>query len=222
MQPSDGFTMERLTMNKVFPILLSLVLLCPALMAKKEEVKKKADKYISEPYDVPFERPIGFSLNVGALSSMTLEGRFLLGLAKNISLIVSPMYQNTIELPFYHPKNKAFAFFDIKRLNLGAGLRFHFYDYDSWDGWYIEPLGRAGMTWIGSDNYVWSVIPSLMFGYASVYDSGYTASFGLGFEWEFLLAKKENLGYYADYLQSAYYGITKIPLAAELSVGWMW
>ena len=189
------------------------------LSAQQEEMK---NKYITKPYVVPYERPIGFSFNLAGITSMTFEGRFLLGLARNFSLVVSPSYQNTIEFPFYHPEREEMNFFAIKRFNLGAGIRTNFHEYDSLDGWYIEALGRAGMSWIGQDEPAWALTPSLMIGYETTYDFGYLVSFGVGFEWEFLLSKKEKMGYYTDYLTSAYYGITKIPIMAELSVGWLW
>ncbi len=211
--------MERLTM-RIFILLCSIALMSQSLRAAEEG--KVPSKYISEPYVVPYERPIGFSFNAAGLSSMTFEGRFFLGLARNFSLVISPMYQNTVQLPFFHPKNKDVALFDIRRFNLGAGARAHFYEYDSRNGWYIEALGRGGLTFIGNDDFSWALMPSLMFGYETVYDSGYTVSFGVGFEWEFLLVSKQKMGYHTNYLKSAYYGITKLPLMAELSVGWLW
>lgn len=125
-----------------------------------ETSSAKPEKFITKPYVVPFERPIGFTLNLAAVASMTAEGRFLLGLAKNFSLVVSPMYQNTIEIPVW--KDSIFPLFmDIRRVNVGLGVRGHFYEYDSWDGWYLEAMGRGGATWISKDPWVWSIIPSL-------------------------------------------------------------
>lgn len=209
--------MERLTM-RIF-IVLGLCLMGCGLWA---EQGKKDNKYITEPYEVPYERPIGFSFNVLGISSMTFEARFLWGLAQNFLLVVSPSYQNTIELPVFHGVEKTVAFFDIRRFNVGAGIRAYFSKYDSRDGWYIETLGRMGKTWIGKDDSAWAVTPSFMVGYQTVYDYGYTVSFGLGGEWEFLLVDKEKMGYHTQYLKSAYYNITKFPLMAELSVGWQW
>lgn len=206
--------MERATMK-------ILIALCFSLVSFLTHAENQ-NNYITKPYEVPFERQIGFSFNMFGVSSMTFEGRFLLDLVPHLSLVVAPSYQNTIELPFYHPKRKEMSFFDIKRFHLGTGIRATFDEYDSRNKFFIEVLARPGLTWIGKDNSNWSIIPSLMAGRSMVYDSGYTVSFGVGFEWEFLLAKKEDLGYHADYLTSAYYGITKIPLMAELSVGWMW
>lgn len=215
--------MDRRLMTKIAQVFLAIALLhAPQAWVENndKEPVKEAPKKIEAKMDMPYERPIGFTINLGAVLPMTFEGRFLLGLAQNLSLVVAPMYQNTIELPFFHPKRGQLSFFDIKRFNIGAGLRGHFYEYDSWDGWFIEALGRGGMTWVGSDQFQWSVIPSLMFGYAAVYDSGYTVSCGLGFEWEFLIGK--NPGYYTEYLKTAYYGITKLPLTGELAIGWTW
>ncbi len=215
-----GFlTMERLTM-RIFILLCSLNLVAASAWAKEEE--KKPSKYISTPYVVPYERPIGFSFNAAGMTSLTFEGRFFLGLARNFSLVISPSYQNTIELPFFHPQTREAAFFDIQRLNIGAGIRAHFYEYDSRNGWYIETLGRGGMTWVGKDAFAWALTPSLMFGHETVYESGYTVSFGVGVEWEFLMGAKEKRGPDTEYLKSAYYGITKLPVMAELSVGWLW
>lgn len=209
--------MERLTM-KIF-IVLGLYLMGCGLWAE-QGLKEK--KYITEPYEVPYERPIGFSFNLFGVTSMTFESRFLLGLAQNFLLVVSPSYQNTIEMPIFHTGENTVAFFDIRRLNLGAGIRAHFPNYDSRSGWYIETLGRIGKTWIGEDDSVWAVTPSFMVGHQTVYDAGYTVSFGIGGEWEFLLVGKEKIGYHTKYLKNAYYNITKFPLMAELSVGWQW
>lgn len=181
----------------------------------------KPEKYITKPYIVPFERPIGFTLNLAAVASLTAEGRFLLGLAKNFTLVVSPMYQNTIEIPVW--KDNIYPLYmDIRRVNLGLGVRGHFYEYDSWDGWYLEALGRGGLTWIGLDPRVWSITPSLMLGHSSVYDSGYTVSIGAGLEWEFLLVRKKDRGNDTKYLKDAYLNITKFPLMGEISIGWIW
>lgn len=197
-----------------------LLVILPSLLSAQENSEPT---YITEPYVTPYKQHLGFSFNALGVSSMTFEGRFFWGFARNFSLIVSPSYQNTIELPFYHVQREEMAFFDIRRLNLGLGARAHFYEYDSKDGWYIEALGRPGLTWIGQDDYYWSVTPSLMVGYETVYDYGYTVGFGMGLEWEFLLKNKSKLGYHADYLTSAYFvNVTKIPLMAELSLGWLW
>lgn len=191
-------------------------------MAFAESSSEKFNKYKVEPLVVPYERPIGFTLNLAGALSATAEGRFILGLVRNLSLVVAPMYQNTPELPIWKIGESSPDFFDMRRANLGLGVRTHFYEYDSWDGWYIEALGRGGMTWIGKDPWVWSVIPSLMAGYAVVYDSGYTFSIGAGFEYEFLIPRSGSLGSDATYLKEAYYTITKLPLTAEISIGWMW
>lgn len=191
-----------------------------AAEAKPASKKQEAPKKIEANYRLPYERPIGFSLNFGGISSMTFEGRFLLGLFHNVSLVVSPSYQNTPELPIYHPEKKQWGLFDIRRFNTGIGIRGHFYEYDSWDGLFIEGMARGGMTWIGTDPYMWSVIPSLIFGYAAVYKSGYTVSFGVGLEWEFLLGQPT--GKQAEFMKTAYFGVTKIPLTGELSIGWTW
>lgn len=205
---------------KICFLLIQFGLVSVSLNALEREPPVREDKYITKPYKLPFTRPVGFTLNLASIASMTLEGRFVLGLAQNISFVASPMYQNTIELPiFYGEKN--LRFMDARRLNLGVGIRGHFYDYDSLDGWYIEGLARGGLTWIGQDSSVWSVIPSLMAGYQAVYDSGYTVSFGAGIEWEFLIAGKEGLGDNATFLKKAYFGITKVPLFFEFSIGWL-
>ena len=204
--------------KKIAYALLIFFLSANAMAAKpaKKETPKKMESALS----VPYERPIGFTLNFGGITSMTFEGRFLLGLFPNVSLVVSPSYQNTPELTLYHPEKKQWAIFDIRRFNTGLGFRAHFYEYDSWDGMFIEAMGRGGVTWAGNDKYMWSVIPSLIFGYAAVYKSGYTVSFGVGLEWELLLSQAT--GESAEFLKSAYFGITKIPLTGELSIGWTW
>jgi hypothetical protein len=180
----------------------------------------KPAKKIEADFKIPYERPIGFSVNLGSITSMTFEGRFFLGLFPNISLVVSPSFQNTPDLTLIHPKLQQWDILDIRRFNTGLGVRAHFYEYDSWDGLFIEAMGRGGMTWIGKEDKMWSVIPSLIFGYAAVYDSGYTVSFGVGMEWEFLFGAPP--GKHSEFLKSAYYGITKIPLTGELSIGWTW
>lgn len=182
--------------------------------------EQEAFTKIKPQISLPYERPIGFSINVGGIASMTIEGRFFLGLFPHIVLVASPSYQNTPELPFYHPEQGNWAIFDIKRMNMGIGLRGHFYEYDSWDGFYIEAMGRGGLTWLSKEDYMWSIIPSLIFGYASVYQSGYTVSVGIGVEHEFLLTKAE--GENSKFLTTAYYGVTKLPLTGELSLGWTW
>lgn len=188
--------------------------------ASDSEPATAVPKKIESDYKIPYERPIGFSINFGGITSMTFEGRFLLGLFPNMSMVVSPSYQNTPELPLYHPEKQNWATFDIKRFNTGLGLRGHFYEYDSWDGLFIEAMGRGGLTWAGQDEGMWSVIPSLIFGYAAVYKSGYTVSFGVGVEWEFLIGEVK--GKNAEFLKTAYYGVTKVPLTGELSLGWTW
>lgn len=206
-----------------FPVaILAALFFCAPAHLSETDTKDQEETFVTSPYDVPFKKPIGFTYNVAAITSLTFEARFLWGFSKHFSLVVSPMYQNTIELPIYRAQEKKMSFYDIRRFNIGAGVRANFYDYDSWDGWYIEPLGRVGMTWIGPDSFVWSMIPSLMFGYAAVYEIGYTVSFGLGFEWEFLLGKKENMGLATNQLLKAFYGISKFPIMGELSLGWMW
>lgn len=191
-----------------------------AVNASSEDAEAEPKKHIVADIEIPFERPIGFSINIGALTSLTFEGRFIWGMARNFSLVISPSYQNTIQLPFYHFKRKELSAFDIKRLNLGAGIRGHFYEYDSRDGIYLEGLCRVGLTWAGADPSMWSIIPSLMVGYTSVYDSGYTVSFGVGLEWEALLGTPP--GYHSEFLKTAYWGITKLPLMGEISLGWTW
>ena len=218
--------MDRCSMKKIaqcwVPIVLSFAFTSFSEENSAMPSEKERPKIVQTKISIPYERPIGFTLNLGAISSMTFEGRFLLGIAPNLSLVVSPSYQNTPELPFYHLRREEMAFFDVRRFNMGVGIRGHFYEYDSWDGWFIEGMGRGGMTSIGHEDYMWSVTPSLIFGYSAVYDSGYTASFGLGFDWEFLLGKNPQKDYHTDYLKTAYFGITKIPITGELAIGWMW
>lgn len=208
-----------MTKNSRF-VFLALLIFCPYSFAQENETLDKKPKKIEASIKVPYERPIGFTINAMSIASMTFEGRFLLGLFPNFSLVVSPNYQNTPEIPFYHPKEEYWTLFDIKRLNLGVGIRSHFYEFDSLDGLYIEVMGRAGMTWAGADPLMWSVIPSLLFGYSTVYKSGYSVSFGIGFEWEFLLGEAK--GDHSKFLKTAYYGISKVPLTGELSIGWTW
>lgn len=207
-------------------IALALMFVTSASFADvDDENYTKPDKFVTKPYNPPYERPIGFTLNLGAISSMTAEGRFLLGLVPHLSLVISPMFQQTIDFPYYLPDASSDDFiglFSIRRANLGIGLRGNFYAYDSRSHWYLEGLGRGGFTWVGKENYVWSVIPSLMVGHMTVYDSGYAVSFGMGLEWEFLLGKEENMGPKTKKLKSTFIGMTKIPLTAELSIGWMW
>ncbi len=207
--------------TKFFYVLLFPIFFASAGWSEKAAVEKKQPPPKIEPnLKVPYERPIGFTINLGAIPSMTFEGRFLLGLFHNVSLVVSPSYQNTPELPLYHPEKQSWGLMDFKRFNTGIGIRGHFYEYDSWDGLFIEGMGRGGMTWVGGDKYMWSVIPSLIFGYAAVYSSGYTVSFGLGVEWEFLLG--DPTGKQSEFIKTAYYGISKVPLTGELSLGWTW
>lgn len=211
----DFYMMKKLA--RVFGLLaLITAQISFAQIAKKEEPPKEIKADIS----IPYERPIGFTINVGSLSSLTFEGRFHLGLINNLSLVLSPSFQKTMELPFYHLQNRNWSAFDIKRFNLGVGIRGHFYEYDSRDGLFIEGMGRFGMTWAGADKFMWSIIPSLIFGYTKIYDSGYTVSFGVGVEWEALIGKPS--GKHSEFLKTAYYGLTKIPLTGELSLGWMW
>lgn len=216
--------MDRFSMERIIKLLaLSFLFVCVALAEEKaapQPVKVEPKKAIVANIKIPYVRPIGFTINLASIASMTFEGRFLLGLLPNFSLVVSPSYQNTPEIPFYHPQRDQWSVFDIKRLNLGAGIRGHFYEYDSLDGWFLEGMGRLGMTWIGSDSLMGSVIPSLILGYSTVYDSGYSVSFGFGFEWEFLFGGTP--GYHTDFLKTAYYGITKLPLTGEFSIGWTW
>jgi hypothetical protein len=202
----------------VFALLLSLSILSFAIPF--DQSQKESFTPIKPQISLPYKRPIGFSLNVGGISSMTFEGRFLLGLFPHIVLVASPSYQNTPLLPLYHFQENYWALFDIKRLNMGLGLRGHFYEYDSWDGFYIEAMGRGGLTWVAKEDYMWSVIPSLIFGYSSVYQSGYTVSVGIGLEYEFLLSEPH--GEYSKFLKTAIYGVTKAPPTGELSLGWTW
>lgn len=171
---------------------------------------------------IPYKRPIGFTYNFGSMVSMTFEGRFFVGVLPNITLVASPSFQKTPVIPFFDPnQGKWGASFDIKRINLGLGARAHFYEYDSWNGWYIEALGRPGLTWFGKDDASYSVIPSLMFGYQTVYDGGYTVNFGFGFEWEFLFGE-DGQRPNRDFINASYYRISKVPLTGELSIGWTW
>lgn len=210
-------------MTKITQIFIAIPFLFALETYAAADAQKMADepkKIIETKISIPYERPIGFTINTISIASMTFEGRFFLGLFPNVSLVVSPSYQNTPELPLYHPQREEWSLFDIKRFNVGLGMRGHFYEYDSWDGLFIELMGRGGLFWVGKEETLWSVIPSLIFGYAAVYDSGYTVSFGLGLEWEFLFG--ESKGNHTDFLRTAYYGITKVPLTGELSLGWTW
>ncbi|HXW53342.1 MAG TPA: hypothetical protein VEL47_04465, partial [Myxococcota bacterium] len=165
--------------------------------------------------------PIGFTINLAALASLTFEGRFLLGLAPHLSFVALPSFQKTIDLPFYDFKAKTFVdAFGITRANLGLGLRGHFYEYDSWDGFYVEGMSRFGMTWAGDDPFMWAITPSLILGYQWVYLSGYTVSFGVGIEWELLLGRPP--GRHSQILKTNYWNISKIPPTAEWSIGWTW
>lgn len=204
---------------KYLLLFLSIKAFCLPIFSKNQI---NSEQYVTKHYEVPFERPLGFTLNLGAVASLTAEARFLLGLVKNITLVLSPMYQNTPELPIWKIDQEIPKFMDMRRFNLGMGMRAHFYQYDSYDGWYIEALLRGGMTSIQHDPWLWSVIPSLMAGYQVVYDSGYTFSIGAGFEYEFLIPRNKSLGDNAQYLKETYFSITKVPLIAELSIGWIW
>lgn len=207
------------TMKKI--IVAVLMLSAIHVSAEKSDSGKpeEAQEIVAD-IKIPYERPMGFTVNLGSIVGMTFEGRYLLGLAPNLSLIVVPSYQNTLEIPFYHLEKQRLSVFNIKRLHVGAGIRGHFYEYDSWDGFFIEGLGRVGMVWAGNEDLMWSVIPSIILGYAAVYESGYTVSFGVGLEWEFIMSKPT--GTRSEFLQTAYYGITKLPLTGELSIGWTW
>lgn len=165
------------------------------------------------------ERPMSLTLNIASLTSSTIEGRFNIGLVPQLSLVISPNLQKTMDLPLYHPKNKQWSSISFTRFNIGAGLRGHFYRYDSYDGWFIEGMARGGMTWVGDDSFMWSFIPSFMIGYQVVYDSGYTFSIGLGGEYEIL---SKATGYHSDFIKTAYLGITKLPIMGEVSIGWSW
>lgn len=190
--------------------------------AKSAEVSKELPKKIETDIKIPYERPISLTLNLGSISSMTFEGRFIWSMFPNVSLVVSPSYQHTPELPLYNPQTGKWASFNIKRFNVGVGVRGHFYEYDSFDGFFIEAMGRPGATWVGKENTMFSFIPSLIFGYAAVYESGYTVSFGLGVEWEFLPGQIKPGNPHSEFLKTAYWGITKIPLTGEFSIGWTW
>lgn len=203
-------------MKKWFGFLLSVMFLAgPGIFANEIEPENRLAKDLI----IPFERPIGFTINLGSITSMTFEGRFILGLLRNISLVIAPSYQNTPEIPLYDPADGQWTLFDFKRFNTGLGVRGHFYEYDSWDGYFIEGMARGGMTWLGKDDGMWSFIPSLIIGYSTVYDSGYSVSFGLGFEYELLLG---DAGPNGEFLRNKYFGISKVPFTGELSLGWMW
>jgi|SRR5579871_2207433 len=209
---------------KRFTWFFTILAITFALFGHGEEVASKPKEEAKQPLvadiKIPYERPIGFSVNLGALTSLTFEGRFLLGLAPNISLVVSPSFQKTIQLPFFDLQKQEFvSAFDVMRLNLGAGIRAHFYEYDSWDGFFLEGMTRGGLTWAGKDPSMWSIIPSLILGYAVVYHSGYTVSFGLGLEYELLLGQSP--GHHSEVLKTAYF-VSKLPLTGELSIGWTW
>lgn len=206
-------------MTTIYRIFLGVFLLLATNVWSTEKPALPLTK-LQPQIKLPYERPIGFTLNLGGITSMTFEGRFLLGLFPHVVLVVSPSYQNTPELPFYHPKRGQWSVFDIKRFNAGLGLRGHFYEYDSWDGFYIEAMGRVGKTWLNEEDSRLSIIPSLIFGYQVVYDSGYTVSFGVGLEWEFLRGKPK--GDKTEFLHTAYYGISKLPLTGDLALGWTW
>jgi hypothetical protein len=207
-------------MNKACKILLVSFLISTMGFSQTQAEKDAIDRNIKADIQIPYKRPIGFTYNIGSITSMTFEGRFFVGVLPNITLVLSPSYQNTPRLPFYHPFDQKWAVFDFRRLNLGIGGRAHFYEYDSWDGWYIEAMGRTGITWLGTDDRSWSVIPSLIFGYQTVYDAGYTINFGFGFEWEFLFGEGKHPN--RDFLKTAYFETTKLPLTGELSIGWTW
>lgn len=209
-------------MRKIGKVLLLVSLVALEAFGQKEDEPKIYDQNsIKADSKVPYKRPIGFTYNLIAMTSMTFEGRFFVGLLPHITLALSPSYQNTPKLPLFHPFEKNWNPMDFKRFNLGVGIRGHFYQYDSWDGWYLEGMVRPGMTWLGDDDMSWSVIPSLMGGYQTVYESGFTMNIGFGFEWEFLFGQGGNHAK-RDWLETAYFGITKVPLTGELSVGYTW
>lgn len=202
-------------MKVTLSFLISLNLALPMLYADQQK-----DEEALTLYEEPYKRPIGFTLNLGGLSSLSYEGRFMLGLFRNWSLMVSPSFQRTLEIPFYNFKERGISLFNVKRANLGLGLRYHIYDYDSRDHWYFEPMFRGGLTWAGDDEKkVKSFIPSILFGYTAIYEIGYTVSFGLGLEYEFLFG---DMDYYMHRLKTSYFGITKLPLTGEFSIGWIW
>jgi hypothetical protein len=215
--------MDRCTMRKITQLYLfiSLIFAIHAHSENANKNPKESLKIVPSDIKVPYERPIGFTVNLGSVVSMTFEGRFIWSMFPNISLVVSPSYQNTPELPLYNPQNKKWALFDIKRFNVGVGVRGHFYAYDSWDGVFIEVLGRPGATWAGKESAMFSFTPSFIVGYSTVYESGYTVSFGLGIEWEFLPGVAP-VGSHSEFLKTAYWGISKVPLTGELSIGWTW
>lgn len=170
----------------------------------------------------PYKRPIGFTLNLGGIASLTYEGRFIIGLVPNLSLVASPSYQSTIHLPIWGWRKqygKKFSFSEIKRMNLGVGVRHHIFDYDSKDGFFIEYMARFGSTNIGLDtgNY-FSIIPSILFGYSAVYSSHYTVSWGAGVAYEALIGQRQ---YDATKMFRNYFTYM-IPFTAEISLGGLW
>lgn len=208
-------------MKKMFQIVMAAALIASLAHAENNsDEQSKPPQRIEADIKVPYERPIGFTYNLGSIVSMTFEGRFLLGIWHNFTFVASPSVQIIPELPFPPVKNENWSAFGIKRFNLGLGIRTHFYEYDSLDGFFIEAMGRPGMTWVGEDPFMWSVIPSLIFGYSTVYESGYSVSFGLGVEWEFLIG--EATGHHTEFLKTNFYGVSKLPFTGELSIGWTW
>jgi hypothetical protein len=209
---------------KKIGILLAVLASSVILAAEPEPVIYNADR-IKADIKIPYKRPLGFTYNFGSMASMTFEGRFFVGLVPQMTLVISPSFQYTPTIPFYDfYTSKWLDPMNFMRLNLGVGLRGHFYKYDSWDGWYLEAMARGGATWIGDDKEKsWSLIPSLIVGYQTVYESGYTINIGFGFEWEFLFGEnKDDNHKNREALQAAYYNITKLPLTGEISLGWSW
>lgn len=189
-------------MGRVFVILLGIFLLSASLFADEDK----------------WSRPIGFSLNLMSPFSLTYEGRAFLGLSKRFSLVLAPSFQYIPQIPWYSFKEKRARSFNVRRAHGGIGIKTHFYDYDSKDGYYLEAMGKAGATWFGGEKN-FSVIPSLLFGYSAIYDSGYFVSFGLGLEYEFLFNKKPKK--FTKHMKSAYYRMTKMPIKGEFSIGWI-
>lgn len=175
----------------------------------------------------PYERPFGFTVNFAGLFSTTYEAKAFIGLIENLSVVIAPNYQNTPDLPLYDMYSEALTFFGFKRLNLGLGIRHHFFDYDSKNGWFLEYMVRNGLTWFGEDEKSrYSLIPSIMVGYSKTYDSGYTVSFGIGPEYEIIFGKEKDIGYHESIIRSYTFAspfvVTKVPVTAEISLGWMW
>lgn len=213
------FKINRLFVTQFFTGIFLVAFFAQSATAKEIANSPTAPVVLAPEDPEKFNRPIGFNLNLASLLSLTYEGRFNLGLSPRFSFVASPSFQYIPWIPWYHPKRAQWSVFNIQRMNLGLGIKTHFYDYDSKDGFYLEALGRPGLIMIGLEKY-FSLIPSLIAGYTAIYDSGYTVSFGAGVEWEFIFGKKGR--YYGDFYRSAYYSMTKIPITGELSIGWTW